>query len=203
MASRRAILICGLAAALLATAAGGDKYRLADRWSNPNFDRRELRNLLIVGITDDQEARHRFEDKFVSHLRGRAVKGMTSYSLVPDLTVIEDKAAVITTLMEQKIDGAISVRVVPVAKKGEDLWIDAWNEGLNQEGSLRGLIEESLPAKRVDAKTFGAEITLWNTRSRARIWACRTSTHPRKQLREGAGTYVQLVMDALKDAGLL
>ena len=41
------------------------------------------------------------------------------------------------------------------------------------------------------------------TASRDRIWAARTDTYKRKELRNGAGEFVQFVMQALKIAELL
>ena len=63
-----------------AALAGPKAHKLVDRWKDPDFERREFRKLIIVGITDDREVRRNFENKFVSHLRGRDIQGITSHS---------------------------------------------------------------------------------------------------------------------------
>ena len=44
---------------------------------------------------------------------------------------------------------------------------------------------------------------MWLTPSRHRSWTGRSGTHTRKDLLKQAGTFVQLVMDALKNDRLL
>ncbi len=50
---------------------------------------------------------------------------------------------------------------------------------------------------------YGVEVALWDTQARSRIWAARTNAYTRKQLKKAGGEFVQLVMGALKIAGLL
>ena len=102
---------------LLATVTGAAKPApsIVESWLSQAHTR-EFRKLVVIGITDDQETRHHFEDKFVSHLRGRGIEAATSHSLVADLQRIEDRNAVLDRIMEQRIDAAISVRLIPLGK---------------------------------------------------------------------------------------
>ena len=105
--------------------------------------------------------------------------------------------------MEQKIDGAISVRVVALQKGEEDAWHRAWAEGTEREDNLRMLIEETLPVESRKAPLFGVEIAVWDIENRYRVWSGRSDGHKKKQLQEGAGDFIRYTLDALKDAALL
>ena len=65
-----------------------DEIYIADRWSAPNPDYDSYSNLLIIGISEDVQARKQFEYKFVSHLKGRGIEAVTSSSIVPDLAAV-------------------------------------------------------------------------------------------------------------------
>ena len=186
------------------TALAGPKgHKLVDRWQDPGVERRQFQKLIIVAISDDREVRRNFENKFVSHLRGKGVQGITSHSLVPDLTNIENERQIIDSIEEQNVDGAISIRVVRLDELDEKAWGEAWKAAMGPEDKLRTLIEESLPVERKKARKYGVEVALWDTRARSRIWAARTNAYTRKQLKNGGGEFVQFVMGALKIAGLL
>ncbi len=173
-----------------------------ESWVTSSF-KGQFRNLVVIGITDDQEVRHHFEDKFVSHLRGNGIDGVPSHSLVADLQKIESRDRILDKIMEQKIDGAISVRLVPLEKGGDEAWQRAWAESVHQDANLRTLIEETLPVEPTEAKRFGLELAVWETSNRYRVWAGRSNGYKIKELRKSAGDFIGYTVDALKDAGLL
>ena len=90
MRHRRGILLA-LVAVVFASGAGGERRKLAEFWSDPDHPSRRYEKLVVIGISDDQQIRHRFENKFVTHLRARQRDGQTSYSLVPDLSVVQSR----------------------------------------------------------------------------------------------------------------
>ena len=198
---RRDFRIVGVAlVSLLVFVGAAAPPSVVEQWNASASIQAEFEKLLIVGITDDGEARRRFEDKFVSHLRGRNIEAVTSYSIVPDLQTIDDRQRVIDSVMRQEIDGVLTLRIVPLDEPDETAWSNAWTEAQQAEGTVRELIEETLPIEATDAKRFGVEVALWGTLERSRIWAGRSAGHKRKQLKKGAGEFVQQVIDALKDA---
>ena len=60
-----------LLATIVTLGTGASKHRIEDRWTDPDYERKEHRKLLVIAITEDSEARAIFEDRFVSHLRGK------------------------------------------------------------------------------------------------------------------------------------
>lgn len=177
-------------------------HRLEDVWNDTAHQPTPFKRLLIIGITDDIDTRKQFENKFVSHLRGYGVDGVTSYSLVYDLTVVEDETEIVQAIEERKIDGAISVRVVPLGKD-DSSWTASWRQTVEVDGDLRELIDESLPVSRQKSKQWGVEVALWDTGDWDHIWAARTNPYTRKELGRAAGAFVQDVIGALQGAKLL
>ncbi len=162
------------------------------------------KRLLVIGITDDTEARRRFEDKFVSHRRGRGIKGVTSYSIVEDLTVpSEDREGVILKLVDQEVDGVITIRPVALADQTEEEWVAAWRKSWEQLISVRELIDASLPFAGVKAKKYGVEIALWDMVTRYHVWGARTDAHSLRKLRKNAGDLLQQVIRELAQIGLV
>ena len=186
------------ATVLLCTAAKVD-HRLDEQWRNPDYERRKFQNMIVVGITQDQQARRNFENKFVSFLRGKSVGGVTSYSLAPNLQNPPSREAILEQVVAQGIDGAISVRLVPlVGKTAEDDWANAWNAQIESGETLRELVQATLPPQAVKAKTYGVEVALWDAKSGTRVWSGRTPPYKKKQLSKNTGEFVTMVMHALK-----
>jgi hypothetical protein len=67
-----------LALASAGIAAGDANYSLEERRSiaEPTAP---TKHILVVAIADDPQIRNRFEDKFVSHLRGRGIMATASH----------------------------------------------------------------------------------------------------------------------------
>jgi hypothetical protein len=202
MMRRRTAIISALILCSVATGAGNAPPVIMESWLNPSYEG-EFYKMIVIGISDDKAVRHHFEDKFVSHLRGKGIEGVTSHSLVEDLQKIENRDQILDKIMEQKIDSAISVRVVPLEKGNEEAWHRAWAEGTESEGTLRMLIEETLPVEPSKAKFYGVEIAVWETKNSYRVWSGRSNGHKKKELQEGAGAFIGYTVDALKDAALV
>ena len=69
----------------------GGEVRVAKSWSANAGPTDEVKKILVVGISTNQESRRHFENRFVSHLRGRGYDGATSHSMVEDLGNIENR----------------------------------------------------------------------------------------------------------------
>lgn len=192
-----------LTAAVLPIQASG-RYRLVDRWENPDAYRR-FTKFLVVGLSDVKEARHQFENNFVSQLRGRSIGAMASYTIARDLVNIDEteRAKIIQILEDEDIDGVISVRAVRLTGINEEQWIENWKTQVEGDGTFRELINETLPLSEEKSKRYGVELTVWDVEKRKRVWAARTNTLGRKELRKGVPDFVRGVMGVLVSADLV
>ena len=197
-------LILASALVLLSLGVGAAEHRLVETWIDLDRGAVQFRKLVVVGISADRETRNRFEDKFVTRLRVRDYEAVTSYSLVSDLAVVENRQSLIDTIDERRIDGVISIRVTRLeGSKKEDEWSASWNRSLEAGTTLRAMIDESLPQTGEKAPRLGVEVALWDTRTQTCIWAGRTGTYKLKALQKGAGDIVAVIIDELERAKLL
>ncbi len=190
-------------AVALTGAMGADDHRLVSNWEDPGFMPRGFKKVFVIGITDQATVRIHFENKFVSHLRGRQVDGVTSYSIVPQLDRVDDAKALVRALAEKGVDGAITVRVVELKDRTEEDWGKDWLNWVGSGPRIRGLIESTLPVPERDAKLYGVEVALWEGSDWSLVWAARSDVYKRKELEDAGGHFVQLTMVALRDAKLL
>jgi hypothetical protein len=185
----------------LAPAVMGEEPGLADIWMDPGAARIGLHKILIVGIAKDPKARRRFEDRFVSALRGLHSEGVTSYSIVPDLQAPGDPAEVLKTLFAERVDGVITVRIKPMDKKAEEAWAAGWRAAQEQPQRARDYVDAALRDINPEADDFSAEVTLWSmgsVGSGRRIWAGRFPRQSIDFLRKHAPDMVQLVINEMQ-----
>jgi hypothetical protein len=126
-----------------------------------------------------------------------------SHELVPQLDKVEHRTAIVVALEDMGVDGAITIRLVPLDDRTEEDWDDEWRGQTESDTRIRGLIEKTLPVPEKQAKRYGVEVALWESGGWSMIWAARTDTYKRKELEDEAAPFVQLTIAALRDAGLL
>ena len=193
-----------LAAVLLLAPAsfGADSLlRLADRAVLESAGDVRLTNVLVVGISDDRDIRNRFEDRFVTHLRGRGVQAAASHSIVPDLTDLADRDRILEAIYTEEIDAVLTVRAIRIERHGEDDWVAAWEAWSAAASTPRELIETSLPITGKQTKKYGVEFALWEIQGPRRLWAARSEVVTRKQLDRGSADLLQAAIADLKDRG--
>lgn len=194
----RAIVLVLLAAGV-ASAAG----YLLDHWTDPQRKRQPYKKFVVITITRDV-ARRRFEDRFVSLLRGRNAQAMTSYAMIPDFDKAGEPEEYVGKLLADTVDAVITVRLTPMDGRTIDDWTAAWHAELEQPLRGRDYIIESLK-RPVDPKveTYGGEVAIWDLQSGHRIWAARSIPMKLEDLREQSTPIVQAVIDQLRYENLL
>jgi len=200
---RSAILVALFLCAAHAPVVGDDTPALADQWTSGRVLPQKIRNVLIVGITPDAQARRAFEDRFVTLLRARGGEAITSYSIVPDLTAERDPAAVLGALFARRVEGIITVRLRPFDKKTpEPERAAAWKTAMATPEPVRDYIAAALRDFDTKTKEFGAEVAFWSMDDERRVWAGRFPGESLKGLRSRASEMVQVLLDEMRFEGL-
>ena len=177
MRFRRIVVALAALVVVVPGIARGDEHRLVEEWRDPDFEQRLFQKVLIIGISDLAEERNLFEDKFLTHLRGEKVDGVPSHDIVPQLDWVEARAAIIAALEEKGVDGAITVRLVPLDDLKEEGWAEEWRRQAGPDVRVRDLIEQTLPIPEKRAKRYGIEVAMWDSTDWQVIWAARTDTY--------------------------
>jgi hypothetical protein len=196
-------LLLALATPALQAPVSGAVPSIAATWKDPAADHPPYNKILVVGITRNAPARRRFEDLFVSVLRGRSLEGRTSYTLAPDLGDVKDPQAIVDTLFAEHVDGVITVRLVSMDDRQEEDWDAAWRKDVDSGIPIRAYVADSLAKLAPDAHWHGAELALWDVQSGRRLWAARSAPLKVKSLRKHATVLVQDTMDELRSEKLL
>jgi hypothetical protein len=204
MKHRSAVLVLTLLTVTAVALGATGTYRLIDRWENPD-DHVLFTKFLVVGISEVKQARNQFENNFVSQLRGRDIPAVASYTIVPELVGIDDAEAhkILEILDEEKIDAVITVRAVPLEGLTEDEWVAGWKKELGSGGTIRELIEETLPLADEKVKRYGVELAVWDVKAGVRFWAGRTNVLKRRQLSKGVPEFVRGVINAMVMADIV
>jgi hypothetical protein len=197
---RRWAIVAALAAASV-WATAGVLYELKEVRTADRPSQARLEKIIVVGMSDDSEVRHRFEDKLVTFLSGRGGKAMTSYPLVPSFKAIGDREHILQVLAEEGVDGVLTVRAVPMDDVSEAQWAGAWKATLAKGLTVREFIEQNLPMNHDAVKRFGVEFALWDRRTPGAIWSARSGVYTRNQLRAGVSDLLALVINEMR-AGL-
>jgi hypothetical protein len=172
--------------------------RIVAQWNSAEDAGKKSGKILAIGISEDRELRHRFEDNVVTHLRGKNIAAVTSYSLVPDLLAPGSREEILSRIEAQKIDAFLSFRAVPLETRDEAAWDAEWKSEVEGTGTLRDLIQSTLPLKATKSKLYGVEVALWANGTPARLWAGRSGTYKLEVLREGASDFIQDVIATLR-----
>jgi len=199
----RTLLAVAALAVVMPAIPAADGHKLMETWLDSDYRQRRLEKIIIVGIAGLTEERKQFEDKFLTHLRGRNIDGLTSHSIVPHLDQVEDREALIRTLGEKGIAGAITVRLVRLDERTEEEWAEGWGRQTGSTIRIRDLVEQTLPVPGKAAKRYGVEVALWEADGWNMVWAARSDTYKHKELKKAAAPFVQRTMIALIDEGLL
>jgi hypothetical protein len=188
-----------LTAVVASPALAQEASLLTERWTPERIEARDYSTALVVGIARDDQARKNFENKMVSHLRGRDIESVSSYSIVDDLHRPGETSTILDDLLAKRVDAIITVRLIPAKEVIENAFVDVWNEGADSELRLRAYIQSALEGPAPKAKEFYVEIGLWEmVVSRSRVWAARTDAHKIKKLRKFSGEIIQDTIDGLE-----
>jgi hypothetical protein len=196
------VLVSALVTAATLSQASAAEPLLEERWRHPDRRTGRFEKALVVVIAADDRARRDFENKFVSHLRGRDIECITSYSLVPDLRNVQNPAEVADTLLGQAVDAVITVRLLP-AEAGADAGYDGWADLAGETLRARDYVQRAMTEPAEAAKEYVAVFGLWETGVPGRVWAARTPEHKLKKLRKLSGEIVQEILRGLRIDDLL
>jgi len=106
---RRALGLAVLALTL--AAACTTRTTLVTSWAAPGATKESVKKVLVLGISQDNGIRRRFEDDFASRLIGRGYQAIAGYQWVPDASKL-DKDALVQRIHTEKVTHVLVTRLV-------------------------------------------------------------------------------------------
>jgi hypothetical protein len=98
---------------ILTVALGCASTQIVDTWRDPNFSGPPLKSIMVISVTKRASIRRTLEDEFVLELEAKGVRGVRSYTLIPeDGEVPKERLA--QAVKESGVEGVLITRLVKV-----------------------------------------------------------------------------------------
>ncbi len=108
------------------TACNKTSTHISQSYRNPGFEETVFKNLLVIGVAENQESRQAFEDAFAKAIADEGGGAQASWVLLPQSTQLEEEQ--IRAAIEGKnFDGVLITRLLSVDKDQEYVEPKAYN----------------------------------------------------------------------------
>ena len=106
----RALAVAATALALVASCAS---TKVTKSWAAPDFNKKSVKKVLVLGVSGNQLLRRLFEDTFAVELEKLGYEAVSGYLWAPDATNFE-KDAIIARMKAENVTNVIVTRLVPL-----------------------------------------------------------------------------------------
>ena len=207
MRIKKSVVVQFITSALLFLAAGcaGTTQTLVSQWSNPAYESTSFRRVIVAGSGGQTSIRRNFEDEFVSELRAQGMDAVPSYQYIPDSENI-DLARLKKAGQEARADAAILARAVNVEQKTEftpsyypvpSFGFFGPHFGAGWYGPYYGYPNVS------HYDVYTSEVSFYDVNRDQVVWSGTIRSTETDDVRAGIKSYVQTVMKALEERGLV
>jgi hypothetical protein len=190
---------------LMCLAGCSTSTRLVSEWSNPGYAAPPFRRILVGGSGGGESAvRRNLEDEFVAQLQAAGLEAVPSYRYIPDEQNITDDALK-QAAKQAGADAAIFVRALGVEPKVEYRpgyyypYTSFGFFGPHFGASWYGLYGPNVYQYNV----YSSESTLYDIAKGEIVWTGTVRNYDPDNVNAAIKNYVQIVLKALEEKGLL
>jgi hypothetical protein len=90
--------------------------KITHTWADKSYRGKLFSHILVIGVAENDETRHSFEEKFVAKLEATGVKGVESSAVMPADEKI-DKETILAVVKKTGVDGVLLTYLVSVKEK--------------------------------------------------------------------------------------
>ena len=183
---------------------------LINNWKNPDIDTYEASKVLVVAMTNNEEARKEFENKLIKEYESRGIEAVASYAYFNNQKKTEDDLLTIEKeLVDEGFDTILFSKVM-----GSDNKYRLAQQYKDIEGTYRDFKEEYFmyqdiyynPEYYESYPIYHAETSLYcicNTEERKLIWRGFVDVVDPNSIEETVKDYVNLVVLAMEEQELI
>ena len=163
-----------------------------------------IKNVLIIGIIEDQEIRAIFEKYFKDWLKVKGVEAIISADLFPiDVGTKLEKEAILEVVSRYENDSVLITRLVgygetEVFSRGRPQYFYNYSGFYNH-----GLVYVTWPTVYGEKVQIGLETGLYDVKTESLIWAGESQLKNPKATGQAIGQVVDMVMKELEKNGFL
>lgn len=114
MATWRGVVLCILTAILLSACAS---TRIINAWHEDRYEGPALERFLVIGMSSNPNRRRYFETAFSRHLAGAGLSAESSFRLIPDDEITEEKDVIEAVISQTSADAILTTRLVDISRE--------------------------------------------------------------------------------------
>jgi hypothetical protein len=188
---------------ILTVALGCASTRIVDTWRDPNFSGPPLKSIMIISVTKRASIRRTLEDEFVLELETKGVRGVPSYTLIPeDGEVPKERLA--QAVKESGVEGVLITRLVKVERRTQiypGTYVGPPYLGFYgyYSSAWVGYYE---PPQIYTYDVVTAETNLFDAATDRLIWSTTTQTYP-NNVKKDIRDFARLIVEALAESHII
>jgi hypothetical protein len=159
---------------------------------------------VVLGISKEATLRRSFEDEFAAQLRANGIEAVPSYQFIPEDGPAPE-ARLLKVVKQTGADAAIMTRLVRIERRtqvtpGYYNAYPAYGFYRWYSAGWTGFYE---PPRVYNYDVYTSETSLYDLNRDRMVWAGTAQTTDPGDIRKEIKNYVQIVIEALKENGLL
>lgn len=170
-------------------------------WKDAKY-KKNLKEVLIIGVAKEQTIRRLFEDEFVGQLKARKVDAIASYTIIPSEGML-DKATVESKIKNLRVDAVLVTRLVESKKERAYAipartyrrgWYDYYSRSYEYNRQLDNYYEYEV---------VNLETNVYETQAGNLIWSGLSETFVQGTDQEEIKAFIKIILKSLSDNQLI
>lgn len=174
---------------------------LVNQWRADDYRGGPFKNVLVIGISDQEGLRRTFEDVFTNRLRERGIDATAGYRLLPS-TGKADERTLLEAVRDSGADGVLMSRVVDVDTRTHYAPAYLW-----PTFGFYGYYETAWayyePPRLERYKIVTLETNLWDMESKSLVWSGTTRTFQPGDVGKEVMEFAGVIIGALERNSLV
>jgi hypothetical protein len=198
--------ILGILALTIFFLAGCSQTKVTSVWVDQEYQGKGIDNVFVVGVSKDGGLRRIFEDEFVARFSERGVKATSSYRVVPEAD-LQDEKKLEEGVKNSGSDTILMTRVIDIRKDTQYIPPDyVYSPPAYYYGGWHGYYNRAYmasPGYTVEYETAVLETNLYDLKSDKLIWSARSDAPTDGQVGKHIKDFARSIIKQLAEAKLI
>jgi hypothetical protein len=199
-------IILGMLALTAILLNGCSQTRVTSVWVDPEYQGDGIDNVFVVGVSRDSSLRRIFEDEFVALFKQRGVNAISSYRVLPDKD-LQDEKMLDSKLKEADSDTILMTRLIDIRKDTQYIPPDyVYAPPAHYYGGWHGYYNRAYmvsPGYTVEYETAVLETNLYDLKSDKLIWSARSDAPTDGKMGKHIKDFARSIITQLAEAKLI
>jgi len=186
------------------TLTGCASTEIVNQWSNPSYRFPSFKRILVLGVSRQASIRRTFEDEFVSQLKAAGYHAVASYNYLSEGGQVSE-SRLRQAVREAGADAAITTRLIRVEERRQVT--PGYYQPVHPYGfygwyssAWAGYYE---PPRVYQYAVYTSETSLYDCTKNQVVWTGTVQTTAPGDIRKEIRSYIEIVVNALKEKKLL